>query len=535
MGRDPSGSGGLSSPDRRKLLVALVFGATNAAALSRLGGTKQAGGRAGQRGTGAASGGLFDDAGSGPADPPALDDATAEPEPGHLYDTVIANGRVIDPETGFDRVAHIGIDGRTITAVSLTPLEGRQPIEATDLVVAPGFIDILSYEPNSYGIWYKVADGVTTNLGMHGINMRAADYFARFANEGSPCHYGGAYDNPFMRGEGGLGLGSGEAASATQIDALVADAHQQLTDGWIGIDLEPEYTPGVEFEELRRLAEVAAERGVTCYVHGRYSDMEQPGTNRDTLKEILDLARETGCAVHVDHITSTGGTFSMDESLSTLTDAIDEEGIDVSACMYPYQFWATYLGSPRFADGWQERYHIGYDDLVIPGTGERLTETSFRQYREDNKLAAAFGIPEDDVRAALRSPLVMIGSDAILEPGNNNHPRSTGCFSRVLGHYVRDREVLGLRAALAKMTVMPARRLESAVPAMRRKGRLQRGADADITVFDPATVEDRSTIDNPAQASVGIEWVVVAGQVVQSPEGQHKDALAGQPITYGAS
>ena len=97
----------------------------------------------------------------------------------------------------------------------------------------------------------------------------------------------------------------------------------------------------------------------------------------------------------------------------------------------------------------------------------------------------------------------MIGSDAILEPGNNNHPRCSGCFTRTLGRYVRELGVLTLVDALAKMTIQPARRLEARVPALQTKGRLQIGADADITIFDPATVGDRSTIADPAQMAGG--------------------------------
>ena len=121
---------------------------------------------------------------------------------------------------------------------------------------------------------------------------------------------------------------------------------------------------------------MAAEAGVAVYVHGRYSDNTAPGTNADTLDEILRLARDTGCGVHVEHLISTGGTFSMAESLATLEPARDE-GLDVTACMYPYDYWATYLGSARFAAGWQERFRITYDDLVVAGTGERVTEATF--------------------------------------------------------------------------------------------------------------------------------------------------------------
>jgi dihydroorotase len=449
-----------------------------------------------------------------------------------VFDIVVANGRVMDPASGFDGVAHVGIDGTTVTDVSLTSLTGRTTIDATNRVVAPGFIDLLSYEPNDYGIWYKIADGVTTNLGCHGLNARADEFLAQYRGK-VPCHFGGAYDNPYMRGQGWLGISPSHAASTHQIDQLVADVDKQIDDGWIGVDFEPEYTPGIKFDEIKAQAEVAAAKGVPCFFHGRYSDMQEPGTNRDTLKEILDVADQTGAAVHVEHITSTGGTFSMPESLQTLADA-KARGVDVSACMYPYDFWATYLGSPRFDEGWQDRFRITYSDLEIAGTGERLTEQTFQKYRAENKLAAAFAIPDADVIAGLQSDMVMLGSDAILEPNNNNHPRSTGCMTRTLGRFARDQQVLSLMDALSKMTIMPARRLEHRAPALRTKGRLQRGADADITIFDPATVIDTSTVANPAQYAVGVDTVIVLGQVVKDGNGINHDVRPGQPVAYGA-
>jgi dihydroorotase len=476
-----------------------------------------------------------------PTGPPAVAGAPVEPGPDHVFDTVITGGRVMDPDSGFDQVTNVGIDGVSVTKLSDEPLQGRQQIDATGLVVAPGFIDILSYEPNDYGIWFKIGDGVTTNLAMHGINARAEDFFGLYSGA-TPAHFGGAWDNPYFRGV--LDIGGGEAASESEIAELADTTRQELDQGWIGLDFEPEYTPGIEPTEINQLASVGVEYGVASYFHGRYSDNLPPGTNADTLAEILQTARETGASVHVQHLNSTGGTFSMPESIDTLLAARDE-GIDVTACLYPYDFWATFAGATRWDPDpetgatFEERFRISYDDLQIAGTDERLGEGGLESLRQqgENPLVAAMGsIPDDDIVTALQAPFTLIGSDAILEPGNNNHPRATGCFARTLGVYVRERKVLGLMEALAKMTILPARRVEGAAPAMQKKGRLQRGADADITIFDPDTVADRSTIVTPDAMSVGIEWVLVDGRVVKTPEMTDPDAfdksvLPGRAIT----
>lgn len=448
----------------------------------------------------------------------------------HVFDVVIAGGRVMDPASGFDGVANVGVDGGTVTAITTDPLEGRKEIDARERVVAPGFIDIESYDPNPFGIWYKIADGVTTNLGMHGTNGDAAEWFARWKATGSPAHFGGAFDDNWARSDGtGLNLGVGDKASPAQIDVLADAAEEALQEGFIGVEFSPEYAPGIGYQEMAGVSEVASKYGVPVFFHGRYSDDQEPGTNFDTLNEIIGIGRDTGAAVHVLHINSTGGTFTMPESLAMLEEA-REQGVDITADTYPYDFWATYLASERFAPGWQERFHIDYSDLVIPGIGEPLTESTFEFHQAQNDLAAAYAIPEEDVRLALQSPLVMVGSDAILEPGDNNHPRGAGTFARVLGKYVREEQVLSLMDALAKMTIQPAELLEGQAPALRKKGRLQIGADADIVVFDPATVEDRATVNDPSRYSRGIDWVLVRGQLVKDPKRLHRDVLPGQPI-----
>jgi len=447
-------------------------------------------------------------------------------------DVVIRNGRVMDPETHLDAPGlNVGIRGKTIVAITPEPLQGEVEIDAAGRVVAPGFIDVLSYSPNSYGVWYKLADGVTTNLAMHGAPGTDGDmkaWYRIYGRQRPPVHFGGAFLYGAVRAK--LNVGTYRPASAAQLAILTARAEQALQDGALGISMSLEYLPGISGDEVEAMLRLAERYHVPVFFHVRYSSMEPPGTNLDALHEVLSLARRTGAAVHIDHITSTGGTHSMRESLSLL-EAAREEGVNVTADAYPYPFWGSPLDSARFAPGWQKRFRIGYGDLQLAGSAERLTAASFARYRRQHKLAIAYAIPEEDVVTALRSPFVMLGSDAILEPGNNNHPRAAGTFTRTLRVYVRERRVLTLMEALEKMTILPARRLETAAPALLRKGRLQAGADADLVVFDPEKVGDCATVEHPNCLAVGIDYVLVAGKVVKDPQGFHKQVRLGEAIT----
>jgi Amidohydrolase family len=466
--------------------------------------------------------------------PPSLEGAAPPPPDGHVFDRVITGGRVIDPETGFDEIADVGIDGTQITKISTGALHGKTSIDAANMVVAPGFIDLLSYEPNDFGTWYKIGDGVTTNLGMHGLNSLPDDFFAMYSDPAirPPVHYGGAFDDPWMRTHDGIGT---HAAYPSEVDELTQQVEDGLASGWLGVDFEPEYTPWVTDTEITALASAAAKHHMPVFFHARYSSPTEPGKdNAAALAEILHVAETTGASVHVDHITSTGGTHTMNQSIETLENA-RARGVDVTACMYPYDFWATYLKSARFDYGWQQRFEITYSDLQVPGTDARLNESTFAHYQSENALVAAYAIPESDVITGLQVPWIMIGSDCILDPPvagqrPDNHPRGAGCFTRVLGHYVRDKKVLSLTTALSKMTIQPAKRLEKRVPALTKKGRMQMGADADITVFDPAKVSDESTIDDPARMASGVGYVLVMGQVVLDGQGVHRDVRPGLPI-----
>ena len=447
---------------------------------------------------------------------------------GPQFDLVIRNGRVIDPETKLDRLGmNVGISRGTIVTVSSEPLSGRKEIDATGLVVAPGFIDLISYDPNPLGARNKIKDGVTTNLAMHGGASDPISWYGHYKRLSPTVNYGASFY--YTQARNRLRISVRDPASARQIHQLVEMAEAALQHGALGVSFSLEYVPGISPQEILPLMRLAKQYEVPVFFHARYSTMEGPGTNIDALKEIIDDARATGAAVHIDHINSTGGTFSIAQSLRMLQGA-REEGLDITTDTYPYDFWATYLNSARFDPGWQRRFGISYGDLQLGGSSERLTKDSFERYRRQGKLAAAYAIPEGEVEQALRCPFVMIASDGILEAGFNNHPRSSGTFARTIAVYVREKGVLTLMEALEKMTILPARLMEKGSLAFKKKGRLSPGADADIVIFDYDRIADRATVEHPEYPSTGIEYVIVGGAIALGPQGTRIQLQAGQAL-----
>ena len=429
------------------------------------------------------------------------------------YDIVIANGRVMDPASGLDAVRNVGIRGDRIAAVSTAPLRGRQTIDAKGLVVAPGFIDLHSHgqTPENYG--FKARDGVTTALEMEIGVWPVAPWYAQ--REGKALINFGATSGhvparmAVMHDSGTLlphDAAANNAATPAEVAEIRGRVEQGLDDGALGIGFGIAYVPKATREEILDLFQVAADHHTTCYVHMRNGGPVEPNVE-DAEQEVIADAAATGASLHIVHITSMG--LRQTPTLLRMIRGARAHGLDVTTEAYPYTAGMTDIGSAIFAEGWQARQgDITYHDLQWAASGERLTKETFAKYRKQGGMVAIHSIPEAVVRLALADPMVMIASDGILDHGKG-HPRAAGTYARVLGRYVREEHLLTLMDALRRMTIMPAER--AALP---NQGRLQVGADANITVFDPARVIDRATFDNPAQYSDGIPYVLVNGVVV---------------------
>jgi len=448
------------------------------------------------------------------------------------YDLAITGGRVLDPANLIDDVLNIAISNGQIVKVTRKPVKANQVIDASGLVVAPGFIDILAGYPNrDESAIFKVTDGVTSIVAMHGGPVDVKKWYGEIEEQGSYIHYGTTVGHSSLRQAVGI-EDRNTPATAEQLATMIRLAEEAIDAGALGIGFGVQYVPGATREEVLRLFELAVGKDVPCHLHVRYLGPHPPDNNSlAAIQEVIAAATVTGASVQVVHIGSIAGR-SMKTAL-WMIDGAREHGIDIMADVYPYTAGSTGLQSTVFDPGWQERMGgISYGDIELVKTGERLTEESFNRYRQGKRIGVIVHfIPEEAVQLALAHPFVMVASDGVISDGRG-HPRGAGTFSRVLGKYVRELGVVSLNEAVRKMTIMPASRLEQSDPNMRRKGRLSVDADADIVVFDPKTVIDKATFSEPAMRSEGIEYVIVAGKVVVKKGKLQERIKAGRPIIH---
>jgi N-acyl-D-aspartate/D-glutamate deacylase len=267
-----------------------------------------------------------------------------------------------------------------------------------------------------------------------------------------------------------------------------------------------QYTPGATRWEVIEMFRLAAQRGVPVYTHVRSSGRREPGSSIESVEEVIGASAVAGSPLHIVHINSSCGAQAQD--CLTLVAGARARGLDVTTEAYPYEAGMTSINSALFNPGWQEKFGITYHDLMLPENGERLTQERFDELHNSSVPHAVilFSNTMEAVDSVFRNPLVMVASD-----GDRGHPRNAGTFCRILARYVRGQGTLTLMDAVRRMSLMPAQFLERSTPSARFKGRLQEGADADVVIFDPQTVSDRSTYQHPMEESIGVEYLLVGG------------------------
>jgi N-acyl-D-aspartate/D-glutamate deacylase len=449
------------------------------------------------------------------------------------YDIVISNGRVLDPESGLDGIRNIGITGNRIAAITTSTLKGKTLVDATGLAVAPGFIDLHSHGQDEENYRFKAMDGVTTALELEVGVWPVREWYA--AREGKALINFGASSGHIparisvMKDSGTFlprDAAVTGAATPLQQSEILADLDEGMKQGALGLGMGLAYTPKVSPEEALNLFYLAAKWKRPVFVHMRYPGSLTPGVV-DSLQEMIADATITGASLHIVHINSMAGS-KTPEALKMIEGA-RAHGLDITTEAYPYTAGYTNLESGVFDPGWQKQLNITYSDLMWVATGERLTEESFNRYRKQGGPVIIFSNTEEMVRVAMSDPQVMIASDGLLVHGAG-HPRSAGNYAHLLGVCVRQQNILTLMEAVRRASLAPAQRLEAFTPEMKNKGRLKVGADADLDVFDPAQVIDKSTYQQPAQYSYGFRYVLVGGKFVVLDGKLNETELPGQAI-----
>lgn len=541
-----------------------------------------------------------------------LTPVAAAPEETAAYDVLIRNGRIIDGSGNPWVSGDVAIRGNRIVAIGhLGDVKAKRVIDASGLVVSPGFIDMLGQSEMSLLIdnraLSKLSQGITSEITGEGQSIAPQDaqtlaalqpglepyhlkvdwttlseYFARLERSGTPINIG-TYVGAAQVREAVLGDEdrTPTAAELEKMKNLVAQAMQQ---GAFGISTALIYPPGhyAKTDELIELAKIAGQYGGIYATHMR----SEGQTEIAAIQEALQIGREAHLPVEVFHLKVIGKSrWGTMPKIVSMIQAARDSGQDVSADMYPYVAGGTALASslpPWVADGGVEKLlqrlkdpavrarikkempteHSDWENLYLASGGASgilvsgIVNPDLKKYdgktlaqiageQKKDPLDALFDLviadkaqpgaiyfiaSEQDLRYGLKQPWTSIGLDApemsLDGPlfDAHTHPRAFGSMPRFLGYYVRDQHLLPLEDAIRKITSLPAQR-ERLID----RGLLKQGYFADVTIFDPATILDKATYQDPAKPSEGVKFVLVNGRL-EFENGQLTGVKAGSVL-----
>ena len=485
---------------------------------------------------------------------------------------VISGGRVVDPASGMDAIGDVAVvDGR-ISAVGTGLGGAERVIDATGLVVAPGFIDLHAHGQSIPADRMQAFDGVTTTLDLEAGVLPVASWYRRQAAKGRVLNYGAAANWAFAR----IGAMTGSntessleafgnamrdrrwidnVASDTEVAGILDRLANGLNEGGIGIGILNAYAPGAGVQELTAVCQLAKAHDVATFTHVAYMSRIDPESAAEAYIRLIGYAGATGAHMHICHFNSSSKTDV--ERCAVLVAKAQAQGLPITVEAYPYGTGSTVLAAAFFSDPeFETRNGLGYDSV------QRVTDG--RRFRDRKELLAAQAEEpstlvlwhildtennphhRDLLDISVLYPGGAIASDAMpwtLSDGSaytgdawplpkdaTSHPRSAGCFTRFIREWVRERRAVSLLEGLRKCALIPAEILAASTPAMRAKGRLQPGADADIVVFDFDTLTDRATFSAMNRPAEGVRHLVVSGQPLISDGVLDVAARPGRPV-----
>lgn len=453
---------------------------------------------------------------------------------------LIRGGSVLDGTGSAARRLDVRIAGDTIAeiAASLAPHAGERVIDASGLTVAPGFIDLHSHADRGIeempSAESQIRQGITTSVvGQDGGSALPVSDFLEMIDHLHPAiNFATSVGHGTVRAAV-MGADFRRPATAGEIEAMKVLVTRGMLDGAVGLSSGTEYDPGfyAEPEEIQALARVVAPFGGYYASHVR----DEEDSVLAAWREVIDVGRAAGIPVHISHAKlASSSVWGKAPAALALLDSAEHEGVRVTADWYPYTYWSSsiYVVIPDRDFDNRAKWEKGLAD--IGGAGNILV-TSYRpdpslhgktiaeiaQLRATDPISTiiemihtagpdigiiATAMDERDLNTIFADPRVMICSDG---SPTGSHPRAFGAFPRVLGEFVRERRVVPLPEAIAKMTSRPATLL-----GLTDRGTIAAGRKADLVIFDPARVADRGTKLEPAQNPTGIQYVMVNGELV---------------------
>jgi N-acyl-D-glutamate deacylase len=488
-----------------------------------------------------------------------------------MYDLIVRDGRVIDPETGRDGTADVAVvDGR-IAAIGQELGKARRVIDAAGLIVAPGFIDLHAHGQSLPADRMQAFDGVTTSLELELGVLPVARWYDEQAHTGRLLNYGASVGWVFARVAAmtaqqveasleGMGRAMRDrrwadmVANPAEVADIVSRVRDGLDQGGIGIGFPNAYAPGAGVKEMSTLCSLAAERGAPTFTHVAYMSNIDPQSSVDAYTRLIGYAGSTGAHMHICHFNAT--SLQDVERAAELVRAAQRQGLKVTVEAYPYGTGSTVVGAAFFADpAFPERTGRDYSSLELVEAGRPFAGRSELLAAQEKDPGAIVLWHFLDVAVSERHrnlldvsvmfPGGAIASDAIpwtlngvtyrgadwpLPEGAVSHPRSSGTFTRFLRLWVRERRAVTLIDGLCKCTLIPAQILEASTPRMRHKGRLQPGCDADIVVFDYAALADRAEFSAMNRAAEGMRHVLVNGVPVIADGALDLSIRPGRPV-----
>ncbi len=485
-----------------------------------------------------------------------------------VYDIAIIGGRVIDPETGLDAVRNVGITGNQIAMVTENNITAAKIIDAHDRVVSPGFIDMHAHGQTILAARVQALDGVTTGLELEAGLLPISEYYDELGKEGRPINYGASVNwaqariATFLDKKPQPNIGwffdnfkfpvwQKELATDAQLAKISAMVQAGLDQGGLGIGFLSGYAPGSGRKEYYKISELAAKMNMPTFTHARFMSVLEPKSTFEAMAEIISVAASTGVHAHIVHLNSM--SISDIDAIGELISGAQARGIKISTEAYPYGAGSTGIGAAMFrGPNWRERSG-GMTANSFAVDGKRLTEEEFAYLQREKPGTAIvlhfLDITKSEGQAFLDKSVLfpggVIASDGIIWkidgkqvpqdtwplPNNaQSHPRAAATFSLFLRKYVRETGKVSLLEAIRRVSYGPAKILQDSVPQLKKKGRIQVGADADIVVFDLATVKENATFTKPAQTSTGFDYVIVGGVPLVENGILNTDVMPGKAI-----